>query len=167
MGAGIVPVALMKGSLLFLFGREKSDGRWGEFGGSTNLGEDKLTTAIREGYEELDGFYGSEYQLRKQVTENLILSIGDLDDIHESFIFKIEYDEKLPFFFNNHHKFIKKNIPKSFYESNNGYFEKSEIRWFTKEDLIKNKKYFRGFYRSTIDYLINEYNFILTKSKEN
>ena len=25
MGAGIVPVALMKGSLLFLFGKEKSD----------------------------------------------------------------------------------------------------------------------------------------------
>jgi 8-oxo-dGTP pyrophosphatase MutT (NUDIX family) len=166
MGAGIVPVALMKGSLLFLFGKEKSDGRWGEFGGSAMPNEDKFTTAIREGYEELDGFYGSEYQLKKKVVQNLILSIADLEGRHESFIFKTDYDENLPLYFNNHHKFIKKHIPKGFYDENNGYFEKSEIRWFTKDDLVKNKKYFRTFYKPNIDYIINEYDYLLTKSNE-
>ena len=31
MGGGILPVALHKGKLYFLFGKEVSDGQWGDF----------------------------------------------------------------------------------------------------------------------------------------
>ena len=166
MGAGIVPVALINGTLYFLFGKEVYDGKWGEFGGGSKLGETKLDTAIREGCEELDGFFGSEYQLKKQVLNNLILSITELDGKHESYVFKTEYDDKLPYYFNNHHKFIKTQIPEHINNDKNGLFEKSEIRWFTKNDLIKNKKYFRIFYKPIVEYLISEHTYILNKSKE-
>jgi hypothetical protein len=164
MGAGIVPVAIFKGSLFFLFGKESYDNKWGEFGGSSENNEDKFSTAIREGYEELDGFFGTEQQLKKKVTENLILSITDLKDKHESFVFKSNYDENLPLYFNNHHKFIKDKLPQNLFEKKNGLFEKSEIKWFGKDDLIKRKKNFRNFYKPTVEYLINEYDYIYEKS---
>ena len=49
-------------------------------------------------------------------------------------------------------------------KSNNGLFEKSEIKWFRRDELIKQKKYFRNFYKPTVDYLINEYDYIYEKS---
>jgi len=164
MGAGIVPVAIFNGSLFFLFGKECYDNKWGEFGGSSEKNEAKFSTAIREGYEELDGFFGTEQQLKKKVTENLILSITDLEDRHESFVFKTEYDENLPLYFNNHHKFIRNKLSHDIIKSNNGLFEKSEIKWFGRDELIKRKKYFRNFYKPTVDYLINEYDYIYEKS---
>ena len=66
MGAGIVPVAIFKGTLVFLFGKESYDNKWGEFGGSSEKNEEKFATAIREGYEELDGFFGTQQQLKKK-----------------------------------------------------------------------------------------------------
>ncbi len=164
MGAGIVPVAIFNGSLFFLFGKECYDNKWGEFGGSSEKNEEIFATAIREGYEELDGFFGTEQQLKKKVTENLILSITDLEDKHESFVFKTDYDENLPFYFNNHHKFIQNKLPQNIIKSKNGLFEKSEIKWFGRDELIKRKKYFRNFYKPTVDYLINEYDYIYEKS---
>ena len=164
IGAGIVPVAIFNGSLFFLFGKECYDNKWGEFGGSSEKNEAKFATAIREGYEELDGFFGTEQQLKKKVTENLILSITDLEDKHESFVFKTDYDENLPFYFNNHHKFIQNKLPQNIIKSKNGLFEKSEIKWFGRDELIKQKKYFRNFYKPTVDYLINEYDYIYEKS---
>ena len=166
MGAGIVPVAIFNGSLFFLFGKECYDNKWGEFGGKSETNEDKFTTAIREGYEELDGFFGTKQHLKNQVTKNLILSITDLEDRHESFVFKTDYDEKLPLYFNNHHKFLRDKLPEEFFNRKNGLFEKSEIQWFGRNDLIKRKKYFRNFYKPTIDYLINEYDYIYQKSEQ-
>lgn len=166
MGAGIVPVAIFNGSLFFLFGKECYDNKWGEFGGKSETNEDKFTTAIREGYEELDGFFGTKQQLKNQVTKNLILSITDLEDRHESFVFKTDYNENLPLYFNNHHKFLREKLSEDFFNKKNGLFEKSEIKWFGKNDLIKRKKYFRNFYKPTVDYLINEYDYIYQKSEQ-
>ena len=56
MGAGILPVALHRGKLLFLFGKEHVGGKWSDFGGSPIKNETKFQTAIREGYEETDNF---------------------------------------------------------------------------------------------------------------
>ena len=39
MGAGILPATILKGSIFFLLGREKSNNYWCDFGGSTINGE--------------------------------------------------------------------------------------------------------------------------------
>ena len=62
MGAGILPVALHHDKIFFLFGKENKNADtpgWSDFGGGKEKGERPLTTAIREGYEELSGFLGS------------------------------------------------------------------------------------------------------------
>ena len=72
MGAGILPVTIIKGSIIFLLGREQNTNYWCDFGGSSNNEESIFNTAIREGYEELDGFLGNQKQLDKLVTNNLV-----------------------------------------------------------------------------------------------
>jgi len=67
-----------------------------------------------------------EQQLKKKVTENLILSITDLEDKHESFVFKTDYDENLPYYFNNHHKFIRNKLPQNIIKSKKWPFLKNQ-----------------------------------------
>ena len=72
MGGGILPVAIHKGNLYFLFSREyinsKDDGGlWSDFGGSKEKNETFFQTALREGYEESDKIIGS-----KNTIENLM-----------------------------------------------------------------------------------------------
>ena len=57
MGAGILPVSLYKNKLYFLFGQEEQEHKWSDFGGGCNTDETPLQTALREGYEELNGYY--------------------------------------------------------------------------------------------------------------
>ena len=63
MGAGVLPLALYKGTLFFLLGQERNNNLWCDFGGSTIKGEKPFKTAIREGCEELNGFLGDESEL--------------------------------------------------------------------------------------------------------
>ena len=68
MGAGILPVTIFKGSILFLLGKERyNSDYWSDFGGSTIPKETIFQTAIREGYEELDGFLGNKEELYYRV----------------------------------------------------------------------------------------------------
>ena len=77
MGAGILPTALYKGKLWFLFGKENqyetSAPGFSDFGGGTEKDESLLETAIREGGEELTGFLGSDTQLRSLLRRSYII----------------------------------------------------------------------------------------------
>ena len=70
-GSSILPVAIHKGKLYFLFGKENSleDSAPGfsDFGGGIESGETAYQTAIREGSEELTGFLGTPFQIRKHI----------------------------------------------------------------------------------------------------
>ena len=92
MGAGVLPVALYRGTLFLLIGQERHNDLWCDFGGSPNKGEKPLKTAIREGNEELNGFLGNEYEFETTVHCNMILSISF--DKYTSYIFKTNYDKK-------------------------------------------------------------------------
>ena len=168
MGAGILPVALHKNKLYFLFGKEvkSTSPGWSDFGGSTEKGENPKKTALREGYEELSGFLGTKKQLEKQITQNEIYAIENTNKggYYKTFIFKVDYDDKLPLYFNNNFKFIKTNL-EHLVDYHNGYFEKSEIKWFTKDELIQNKKKFRDFYQNIINEIIDNYDIILNNIK--
>ena len=156
MGAGILPVAEYDGKLYFLFGQEEYDKKWSDFGGSPSpKSEPIFKTAIREGYEEIDGFFGSKSHLKELVQKNLIAKFHNKDNTYHSYLFKISYDKNLPFYFNNHHKFIKDNFQNHI--DNNGYFEKSKMKWFSKAELIEKESYFRHFYKDIISQIIKKF----------
>lgn len=153
MGAGILPVTIFKNTIFFLLGKEKyNNNYWCDFGGSSNKYETIFETAIREGYEELDGLLGCKKDMENIVINNLI-DIYSFDR-YTTFLFYVKYEEinTLPFYFNNHRKFINENI--IFNPSKGGIFEKSEIKLFTQKDLIINRKKIRPFYRKITDDLI-------------
>jgi len=151
MGGGIIPIAMHNKKLYFLFGREVQDNMWGDFGGGREGKETRFQTAIREGCEELDGFLGCESSLKKLVTKNLVTQI-DTEKLR-TYLFQIKYDENLPIYFNNHHKFIKKHLH---YKINKkGLFEKSQIKWFSIAELKKSRAMFRSFYRKVVDNIIS------------
>jgi hypothetical protein len=158
MGAGILPVTMYKGKLYFLFGKEVKDNKWGDFGGGTEHKESKFQTAIREGYEELDGFLGSQHQLKALVNSNYVTELEHLK--YKVFLFKLDYDKNLPIYFKNHHQFIKKHFPEEIKEKN-GLFEKSEIGWWSLEDMKRGKHKFRIFYLPIIDLIIKNANHIM------
>jgi hypothetical protein len=145
MGAGLIPVSIHNGNILFLFGEEASEKKWSDFGGGSKHNESKLDTAIREGYEETNGFFGTKSELKKIVANNLIGHIDTSDGKHRSYLFSIIYDPLLPTYFNNNHKFIKQNFSTKI--DKDGFFEKSRIKWFTELELSNTSK-FRPFYRS-------------------
>ena len=67
MGGGALPIALNKKNkkVYFLFGKEneylnKDSPGFSDFGGGEKAGESALDTALREGCEELNGFFRCE-----------------------------------------------------------------------------------------------------------
>ncbi len=155
MGGGILGVALHKGELYFLFGLEnKMDDTPGfaDFGGGQNNSETQFETAIREGTEELNGFFGNITSLRKNVKRNKIIHI--LHKTYLTCIFLTEYDEKLPIYFNNNFNFLQRKLPRIIKNTENGLLEKQKIRWFNTKELTTRKKDFRSFYQEIVDKII-------------
>lgn len=150
MGAGILPITFIKGSVFFLLGQEQNN-YWCDFGGSSNRDETTFNTAIREGYEELDGLLGNKRTLSKLVTDNLIKKYHT--NRYTTYVFKMDskYLETLPLYFNNHRKFLDKEIN---YTLKDGIFEKKQIQLFSKNDLIINSNIIRPYYRKLIPNLL-------------
>jgi len=157
MGAGILPIAFYEGKLYFLFGEECSERKWFDFGGGKENGESNINTAIRECYEELDGFIGTMTELKQLVKERLLLKINF--ENYTTFLIQIDYNSKLPFYFNNHHKFIKHKLPDLICQ--NGLFEKRQIKWMTIDDLKKKRYPFRPYYKKIIEQIIYNYDYLL------
>ena len=153
MGAGILPVVLFRGITYFMLAREADTGLWCDFGGSHVKGETRFKTAIREAYEETDGFLGDIYELRDRVHKNYINTMTTSDQGYKTYLFRMNYYESKNFIncFNNHRKFIVENeliIPKE------GLFEKSEVKLFNKKDIILHNDEIRPFYREITNNLI-------------
>ena len=128
MGAVILPTTIYKNKLYFLFGKEnkneKSAPGFSDFGGGTDNNETFLQTAIREGCEELTGFLGSNIDLKKRLKKNGTYKIDYKSELNNKttyrmHIFPLEYDEKLPFYYNNNQKFIQKHLDNKDYFATN------------------------------------------------
>lgn len=154
MGAGILPLAINNNTVYFLLGKEYYDKKWSDFGGSRDSKtETTFETAIREGYEELDGFLGTKSKVKQMVKDNYITKISKHDNTYHTYVFKIQFDPLLPEYFNNHHKFMQRHFPDKI--DKKGFFEKSDIKWFTLDDLNNTKKYkFRYHYKEIIKKLL-------------
>ncbi len=156
MGGGILPVAIVKGKLYFLFSREwnksKDDpGKWSDFGGSREKNETYKQTAIREGYEESSGFLGSKKNIKSLVENKLITSITF--NGYTTYIVLIKYDKTLPNRFRK--KFIDtlKSKPE-LVKQHNGLYEKDMAKWYSYDDMKKKFTSFRPWYRNIVKQIL-------------
>jgi 8-oxo-dGTP pyrophosphatase MutT (NUDIX family) len=167
VAASILPVASHKGKLYFLFGKENemedSAPGFSDFGGGVEKDESIMDTAIREGSEELCGFLGDSTKIRALLKGGMYPLIHDTYHIH---MFVMAYDENLPCYFTNHHRFLWQRMDKKLLNDSK-YFEKQEIRWFSVEDMKKDRKLFRGFYREIVDTILKDIKGITAFVKNN
>ena len=170
MGGGALPIAFNKKDkkVYLLFGKEneylnKDSPGFSDFGGGEKPGESALDTALREGCEELNGFFGCEGEIKRLIKENLVTSLNH--DRYTTFLFEIEYDENLPYYFNNNYKFLKSHVNKLVRHVTNGLFEKSVIKWMTFDDLRKERDSFRSYYRNVVDVILENEDDIMRKIK--
>jgi NUDIX domain len=172
MGGGALPVAYNKKNkkVYLLFGKEneylnKDSPGWSDFGGGEKPGESALDTALREGCEELNGFFGCEGDIKRLVKDNLVTSLNH--ERYTTFLFEIDYDENLPVYFNNNYKFLKSHVNNLVRHSTNGLFEKSDIKWMTFDDLRKERGAFRSYYRNVVDVILENEDDIASKLSQN
>lgn len=161
MGAGVLPIALYKGTLFLLLGQERHNNLWCDFGGGTINGEKPYKTAIREGTEELNGFLGNKNDFEITVTNNMILSITF--DRYTSYIFKTNYDEKLPLYFTNVNNFAEFYLQDKIDIKHNGLFEKKQIQWFPLSEFKEEKSHamFREHYKPILNLILKNKQFII------
>lgn len=175
MGASILPITIKNNKIYFLFGKERDideNPGWSDFGGGTEKGESFFDTAIREGSEELTGFLGSEEDVKKLVLKNGYYTIDFNSSGHSTYrahLFPMKYDDMFTFYYNNNQQFLQKKLdPKII--ANMKIFEKTEIKWFSFEDIKKELKEFRSFYQNIIKLILkdkkNIIKFIKKKQKQ-
>ena len=163
MGGSILPVTLHNNKICFLFGKERDvdeNPGWSDFGGGTDKGESFIQTACREGGEELTGFLGSSADIKKLLNKYGTYNIDLKSQNHQygtyrCHIFPMEYDEMLPYYYNNNQRFLQKWLnPKII--KNTKIFEKTQIKWFTFDDIKKQRNEFRSFYKDIIDMILKD-----------
>jgi 8-oxo-dGTP pyrophosphatase MutT (NUDIX family) len=163
MGAGFLPVAIHNGKLYFLFGKENKYADtpgFADFGGGTDNKEPFLETALREFTEETTGFFGSIASLRQYVKQKGFYPIDYVPQTkryrtYRTHLLPMEYNPQVVFYYNNNQRFLQKHLPKAVYKKEK-FFEKSEMRWFSFEELEASKPLFRPYYRDIIQLIVEQ-----------
>jgi hypothetical protein len=161
MGAGILPTCIHKNKLYFLFGKEHEycdTPGWSDFGGGTDDHETFIQTAIREGGEELTGFLGSDLDLSKMLKRNGTFNIDYNSNGHSTYrmhIFKMNYDEALPYYYNNNQRFLQKRLDPAIIKRTK-IFEKAQIRWMCIDELPKMRKEFRSYFQDIVGMMCDK-----------
>ena len=158
VAGSILPITIHNNEVLFLFGKENefedSAKGWSDFGGRCDNNETPFQAALREGGEELTGFLGDSTMIHQMIRKNG----GTYDIIHNGYhvhIFYIDYDEKLPEYYNQNHRFLWDRMDKKIL-SQTKLFEKIEIKWFSLNEMKQQKKGFRSFYQDIINIFIKD-----------
>jgi hypothetical protein len=159
MGGSILPVTIHNNQILFLFGKERDideNPGWSDFGGGTDNGETFFQTAIREGGEELTGFLGNDAEIKRLMNKYGTYTIDYKSEGYSTYrchIFPMEYDKYLPYYYNNNQKFLQKRLDKKIIRDTK-IFEKTEIRWWSFDEIKKRHKEFRSFYKNIIHLIL-------------
>ena len=149
MGAGILPIAIFNNKIYFLFSREQNSynsnhNQWSDFGGRKEKNETYKETAIREGWEESDGFLGDISDITDLINNKTVAIITSKG--YRTYIVKINYDKNLPELFQNKFQEIKKNNPELI--SKNGFYEKDKLRWIEHNNIKKYMNFYRPWYKA-------------------
>lgn len=163
MGAGILPTTIFNNQLYFLFGKENkyedSAPGFSDFGGGTDNKENFLETACREASEELTGFLGSPKEIRSLLSAGTYTidyqSPGGTHSTYRMHIFPFEYNQDLPFYYNNNQQFIQKHLDASVIKKTK-IFEKEHIRWFSLNEAIKRRSEFRSYFQNILDIVYSK-----------
>jgi len=159
MGASILPVTIHNNKIIFLFGKERDideNPGWSDFGGGTDANETFLQTAIREGGEELTGFLGNDSDIRKMLTKYGTYNIDYKSEGYSTYrchIFPMKYDPMLPHYYNNNQQFLQKRLDKKIIRDTK-IFEKTQIKWFTFDEIKKHHAEFRSFYKNIVHLIL-------------
>ena len=159
VGSSILPIAIRNRKLYFLFGKENpledSAKGFSDFGGGNEAGESLYETAVREGAEELTGFLGHGKQLQTLMHKHgKLFKINHKDQYHVH-IFLMDYDENLPTYYNNNHRFLWGKMDTDVLQKSK-LFEKIEIGWFTPKTMRERRDEFRPFYREIVDDILKK-----------
>jgi len=156
MGAGILPIADNNGEIYIMLGRERKQTgfrdstKWSDFGGGQMENESVEECAVREGFEETMGMFGSPCMLRRMISECIFrLETGT----YTSYVIEVKYDEKKEQDFNDIFKCIKKKHKKLIQEKN-GFFEKDLVKWIKLKNYKKYK--IRPHYKPILETLCKE-----------
>ena len=157
MGASILPIAIYKNKVYFLFGKENKYNDtpgWSDFGGGTEKGESFKKTAEREGMEELTGFLGMEKDIKKLMKAHGTFNIDFGDKrTYRIHMVPMKFDPSLPKLYNNNHAFLERKLSPNLIKTSK-IFEKEEIRWISEDELPKMRNKFRSFYRVAVDDML-------------
>ena len=85
----------------------------------------------------------------------LFRSIGKVThEKYGTYMYKVDYDSKLPAYFRGNYLFLSSRLPNIKGNTKNGLLEKSQIKWFTFEELRRDKDKFRSFYQSIVEKIL-------------
>jgi hypothetical protein len=161
MGGSILPATVHNNKVYLLFGKERDideNPGWSDFGGGTEKGESFIETACREGSEELTGFLGDANDIKKLLNKFGTVNIDYKSKGYTTYrchIFPMTYDDTLPYYFNNNQRFLQKKLdPKVIRDTK--IFEKTQIKWFSLDEIKKNKKQFRSFYQNIVNLILDD-----------
>lgn len=164
-GSSILPVALYKNKLYFLFGKENpledSARGFSDFGGGIEKGEKPLETALREGSEELTGFMGTSEKIRQHIKRTggtYAFTHTNAKNSEQNYTVHImcsEYDENLPKYYNDNHSFLWNRMNRKLLNSTK-LFEKIEIEWFCEDELQSRMSEYRPFYREVVETILQK-----------
>jgi len=162
VASSILPVAIHKGKLYFLFGKENemedSAKGFSDFGGGVEGAESVMETAYREGAEEFCGFLGEPSQVKSLIKKNggtFDITFGEGSRAYHIHIFSMEYDEKLPIYYRNHYHFTWNRMDKQLLNDTK-FYEKQEIRWFSTAEMKSHIKEFRPFYQEFVRGILSK-----------
>jgi hypothetical protein len=153
-GAGVLPFCYHNGQLHFLFGKEQEideNQGWSDFGGGANKGESKFATAAREGTEETSGFLGDVASMRRRMHKSHHVDWKQ----YRTYLIPLEYDAKLPFYYNNNQRLLRGRLDAKFMHDTT-IFEKARIEWIPLDkvrDMLRLRK-FRDFYNNVVQKIL-------------
>jgi 8-oxo-dGTP pyrophosphatase MutT (NUDIX family) len=169
VAGSILPITIYKNKVYFLFGKENplenSAKGWSDFGGGCEKDETPLQTAMREGGEELTGFLGDEKTIKEMIKKNGGIYKFSHNDYHIH-MFYMEYDENLPKYYNNNHRFLWERMDHNVLNKTK-LFEKIEIQWFSLTDMKNKRSQFRPFYQEIVDAILDDSKNIETFIRKN
>lgn len=125
--AGILPYAIVRGEVAVLLGKEihidgwNGSNKWAPFGGSIDPGETVHAAAMREGYEETMGMFGTPRDLERRVDPEPWTHQGGA-----TYLLRISYDKRLPSYFRN---FLRYSQTCTSGQCPEGWYEKTQLKW--------------------------------------
>ena len=159
---GVLPYSIdPMGKTVFLLGQErfqpiwKDSLKWSEFGGKMErYDRSEAHGAAREAYEESMSFLGTKADIYKKIKNNNFHNFHN----HKATIFPIfiAYDSELPTKFHTAYQYVKEGTNKFKCKIRDGYFEKSAIGWFTREQIINDPDKFRWPFRKSFVEIVND-----------